>query len=148
LACQTTFIPSSEQEFVSSANDAITETSHKPDIILTGKGKKGSTFAQVCTVIEVKYTSGTTHCKDAIYAFADKSWFMLNACDQECTLLVAHCATSYLPHAYWIMGAFCIVKMWILRYCPYHSCSALLQWQLDVGELQAMTRNGELLTIT
>jgi hypothetical protein len=98
LVYQTASMPSSEQEFVSSANDAITETSHKPDIILTGKGKKGSTFAQVCAVIEVKYTSGIAYHKYAIYAFADKSWFILDACDQRVhTIGGALCSSIFTP---------------------------------------------------
>ncbi|KAG1804136.1 uncharacterized protein BJ212DRAFT_1304435 [Suillus subaureus] len=75
-------VPTNKYEFMSCANNAI-GGSRKLDIVLTSKVKKGNDFGQVQAVIEVKYTSSTSHYKDALFIFINKSWFMLDDCDQQ-----------------------------------------------------------------
>jgi hypothetical protein len=96
-ACRTAGISSDKYEFMSCANNAI-GGSRKPDIVLTSKVKKGNDFGQVRAVIEVKYTSSTSHRKDALFAFIDKSWFMLDDCDQRVhTIGGALCGSIFTP---------------------------------------------------
>ena len=67
-------------EFVASASDAIPGSSRKPDIAVIERGSAVS-FETMRAVIEVKYCFTPTHRKDAVTAFVDRSWFMLDACD-------------------------------------------------------------------
>ncbi|KAG1876219.1 hypothetical protein F4604DRAFT_1924509 [Suillus subluteus] len=97
-ACWKSGIPSKGNEFISSTNDCIETSSQKPDIVLTSKIKKGDNFGQVQAVIEVKYTQGTSHRKDALQAFTNRSWFMLDECDQRVhTIGGALCSSTFTP---------------------------------------------------